>query len=122
MEKQGSGSIFNSASIAGMRYLGKPQVTYPSTKAPIINFSKVTGIRYAGKGIRVNSVAPGMMYTPLLEKLGDSESAEDHEIHDEFTDHTALQGHMGDAFDVANFVAFLTGDVSRHYTGSQHRS
>ena len=41
--------IFNNASIAGMRYLGKLQVAYPSTKAAVINFSKVTGIRYGVK-------------------------------------------------------------------------
>lgn len=83
-----------------MRYLGKPQVA-SSTKAAVINFSKVTGIRYAGKSIRVNSVVPGMMYTPQLEKLGDSEPVEDHEIHKKFADHSVLQGHTGDAFGVA---------------------
>lgn len=52
----------------------------------------------------MNSVAPGIMYTPLLEKLGDSESAEDHEIQ-EVHDRSVLQGHMDDAFDVTNCVA-----------------
>lgn len=70
MEKQGSGANINNASIAGMRYLGKPQVAYASAKAAVIHLSKVTGVMYAGKGIRVNSVAPGIGYTPLLEKLG----------------------------------------------------
>ncbi|KAJ5945688.1 hypothetical protein N7454_002527 [Penicillium verhagenii] len=101
MEKQGSGVIINNASIAGMRYFGKPQVAYASAKAAVIHFTKVTGIMYAGRGVRVNSVSPGMMYTPLLERLGRSGLAED----------------MGDAFDVANFVAFLASRASRYVTG-----
>ncbi|KAJ5122552.1 short chain type dehydrogenase [Penicillium atrosanguineum] len=117
MEKQGSGSIINNASIAGMRYLGKPQVAYASAKAAVIHFSSITGIMYAGKGIRVNSVAPGMVYTPLLEKLGNSESAEEREIHKKITDHNVPQGSMGDAFDVANCVAFLASGASRYITG-----
>jgi NAD(P)-dependent dehydrogenase (short-subunit alcohol dehydrogenase family) len=117
MEKQGSGSVINNASIAGMRYLGKPQVAYASAKAAVIHFSKITGIMYAGKGIRVNSVAPGMMYTPLLEMLGNSESAEDREIHRKITEHNVPHGSMGDAFDVANCVAFLASSASRYITG-----
>lgn len=117
MEKQGSGVIINNASIAGMRYLGKPQVAYASAKAAVIHFTKVTGIMYAGRGVRVNSVAPGMMYTPLLEKLGNSALAEDREIHKKITDHNVPLGKMGDAFDVANVVAFLASRASRYVTG-----
>lgn len=75
-----------------MRYLGKPQVAYASAKAAVIHFSKVTGIMYAGKRIRVNSNSPGMMYTPLLEMIGNSDSAEDREIHKKITDHNVPQG------------------------------
>ncbi|KAJ5546462.1 hypothetical protein N7494_004047 [Penicillium frequentans] len=111
--KIGSGAIINNASIAGMRYLGKPQVAYASAKAAVIHFTKVTGIMYAGRGVRVNSVAPGMMYTPLLEKLGNSVLAEEREIHKKITDHNVPLGRMGDAFDVANVVAFLASCASR---------
>ncbi|KAJ5629812.1 short chain type dehydrogenase [Penicillium herquei] len=117
MEKQGSGSIINNASIAGMRFLGKPQVAYASAKAAVIHFTKVTGIMYTNKGVRVNSVSPGMVYTPFLEKLGNSESAEEREIYKKITDHNIPQGSMGDAFDVANCVAFLASDTSRYVTG-----
>ncbi|KAJ6037098.1 short chain type dehydrogenase [Penicillium herquei] len=117
MEKQGSGSIINNASIAGMRFLGKPQVAYASAKAAVIHFTKITGIMYASKGIRVNSVSPGMIYTPFLEKLGNSESADEREIYKKITDHNIPQGSMGDAFDVANCVAFLASDTSRYVTG-----
>lgn len=117
MEKQGSGAVINNASIAGLRFLGKPQVAYASAKAAVIHYSRVTGIMYADKGIRVNSVSPGMMYTPLLEKLGNSDSAEDREIYRKITDHNVPQGHMGDAFDVAQCVTFLASRASRYIVG-----
>ncbi|KAJ5939040.1 short chain type dehydrogenase [Penicillium verhagenii] len=117
MEKQGFGAIINNASIAGMRYLGKPQVAYASAKAAVIHFTKVTGIMYTGRGVRVNSLSPGMMYTPLLEKLGRSGLAEEREIHKKITDHNVPQGSMGDAFDFANVVAFLASRASRYVTG-----
>lgn len=117
MEKQGSGSIINNASIAGMKYLGKPQIAYASAKAAVIHFSKVTGVMYASKGVRVNSVSPGMIFTPLLEKLGNSESAEERETYKKITDHNVPMGIMGDAFDVANAVAFLASRSSRYIIG-----
>lgn len=117
MVRQESGAVINNASIAGMRYLGKPQVAYASAKAAVIHYSSITGIMYANKGIRVNSVAPGMMYTPLLEMLGNSQSPEDREVHLKITDHNVPQGSMGDAFDVANCVAFLASRASRYITG-----
>jgi NAD(P)-dependent dehydrogenase (short-subunit alcohol dehydrogenase family) len=117
MEKQGSGSIINNASIAGVRYLGKPQVAYASAKAAVIHFSKITGVMYANKGVRINSVSPGMVFTPLLEKLGNSGSAEEREIYKKITDHNVPMGIMGDAFDVANGVAFLASRSSRYIVG-----
>lgn len=117
MEKQGSGAIVNNASIAGMKYLGKPQIAYASAKAAVIHFSKITGVMYASKGIRVNSVSPGMVFTPLLEKLGASKLAEEREIYKKITDHNVPMGFMGDAFDVANAVAFLASRSSRYVVG-----
>ena len=117
MEKQRSGVIINNASIAGMRFLGKPQVAYASAKAALIHFSKITGIMYASKGVRVNSISPGMVYTPFLDMLGNSASADEREIHKKITDHNVPQGFMGDAFDVANCAAFLASHASRYIIG-----
>lgn len=50
---------------------------------------------YANRGVRVNFVSPGMVYTPLLEMLGNSESAEDQEIHRKITDHNVPQSSIG---------------------------
>lgn len=117
MERQGAGSVVNNASITGMRYIGKPQVAYASAKAAVIHFSKVTGVMYAAKGVRVNSVAPGLVYTPLVERLEKSELEEEREVYRKITEHNVPMGYMGDAFDVANAVAFLASRASRYITG-----
>ena len=65
MEKQGSGSVVSVASIAGLRYIGKPQIGYSATKAAIIQFMKVTAVIYAPKGVRLNTVVPGLMETHI---------------------------------------------------------
>lgn len=62
MEKQGIGSVINIASIAALRYIGKPQIGYSSTKAAVLQFTKATAVMYAPKGVRLNTVVPG--YAP----------------------------------------------------------
>ena len=69
MEKQGSGSVVNISSVAGYRYIGKPQVGYAAAKAALMQFTKTTAVIYADRGVRLNCVAPGLMFTPLVERL-----------------------------------------------------
>ncbi|KAJ5470969.1 hypothetical protein N7530_008326 [Penicillium desertorum] len=114
MEKQGSGSVVNNASIAGLRYIGKPQVAYSSAKAAVIQFTKVTAAMYAVKGIRLNSVIPGLIHTPLVEKL---KLDGDHEVYQQICQQPIPMGHMGDAIDVANATVFLASDVAKYITG-----
>ena len=67
MIAQGGGAIVNMASASGIRWTGAPQVGYASSKAAVIQFSRVTAVEYAGQGIRVNTVVPGQMHTPMVE-------------------------------------------------------
>ncbi len=67
MEKAGGGAIVNTASTSGLRWTGAAQVAYASAKAAIIQFSRVTAVEYASRGIRVNTVVPGQMHTPMVE-------------------------------------------------------
>ncbi|KAL3459700.1 hypothetical protein BJX64DRAFT_279069 [Aspergillus heterothallicus] len=113
MERQGAGAIVNNASIAGMRYIGKPQVAYSSAKAAVIHFSRVTAVMYAGKGVRVNSIAPGLMYTPLVESMKRTQP----EAYRRIVEQPVPMGRMGDAFDVATATAFLASDAAKYITG-----
>ncbi|KXS94759.1 hypothetical protein AC578_7617 [Pseudocercospora eumusae] len=116
MEKQGSGTIINNASITAMRYIGKPQIAYATAKAAVIQYTKATGCMYASRGVRVNCVVPGLMYTPLVENLEMSEKEEDREVARKITQHNVPMGRMGDGHDVGNGVAFLASNVSKYIT------
>ncbi|EME45779.1 hypothetical protein DOTSEDRAFT_171377 [Dothistroma septosporum NZE10] len=116
MEKQGSGSIVNNASITAMRYIGKPQIGYATAKAAVIQYTKASGCMYASKGIRFNCVVPGLMYTPLVENLAESDKSEDQEVARKITQHNVPMGRMGDGFDVANAVVFLASECARYVT------
>ena len=63
MERQGGGSIVNVSSVAGLRYVGKPQVAYAAAKAALMQLTRTTAVLYAARGIRLNCVTPGLMFT-----------------------------------------------------------
>lgn len=67
MEGQGGGAIVNTASTSGLRFTGAAQVAYAAAKAGIIHFSRVSAVEYVPKGIRINTVVPGQMHTPMVE-------------------------------------------------------
>ncbi len=116
MENQGAGSVVNISSVAGYRYIGKPQVGYAAGKAALMQFTKTTAVIYAERGIRLNCVAPGLMFTPLVERLANKYAKGDYEGFVAHRHQQVPMGHMGDAWDVANTVLFLAADESRYIT------
>jgi NAD(P)-dependent dehydrogenase (short-subunit alcohol dehydrogenase family) len=120
MEKQESGGVVvNVSSIAGMRYIGKPQVAYAATKAAIMQFTKTTAVIYAKRGVRLNTVVPGLINTPLVSVLADKYANGDYEGFVEKRHRAVPMGRMGDSMDVANAVAFLASDQARYITGQK---
>lgn len=119
MESQQSGVVVNVASIAGLRYLGKPQVAYSATKAAVIQFTKATAVIYAPKNIRMNVVVPGLMNTPLVSILADKYAGGDLEGFVAKRNKAVPMGKMGDSFDVAMAAAFLASSQSRYITGQK---
>src|ERR1700739_583240 len=70
MLEQGKGAIVNIASVAGLRndfLSGRSHVGYSASKAGVIQLSRSVAGTYAKKNIRVNTVVPGLMHTPLVE-------------------------------------------------------
>lgn len=117
MVAQGGGSIISISSVAGHRYIGKPQVGYAAGKAALEQLMKTTGVIYADRGVRLNSVAPGLMFTPLVKRLADKYAKGDFEG---FVAHRHKQvpaGYMGESWDVAHAVVFLASDEARYITG-----
>ena len=67
MVVQGGGSIINISSVAAIRYTGVPYATYYASKAALSHLSRTTAVEYASKGVRVNTILPGLMQTPMVE-------------------------------------------------------
>ena len=119
MESQGGGSVVNISSIAGLRYVGKPQVAYAAGKAALMQMTQTTAVIYAARQIRLNSVVPGLVFTPLVKRLADKYAKGDFEGFVAHRHNQVPMGRMGDAWDVAHAVLFLAADESRYITGQQ---
>jgi len=65
MRKRGQGAIVNIASVAGLQG-GTPQLLYPTSKGAVVNMTRAMAAHHGTEGIRVNCVAPGMVYTPMV--------------------------------------------------------
>ena len=116
----GGGAIVNTASTSGIRYTGSPQIGYASAKAAVIQFSRVTAVQYADKGIRVNTVIPGQMHTPMVEaRLAKQRTGGDIEALLKSRVARIPLGFMGDGRDTANAVLFLASDEARFITGTE---
>ena len=118
MEKQGKGVIVNISSISSVRWVGVPYISYSTSKAAINQFTRIVALQYAGKGIRCNSILPGLMRTPMVEKyLAETYAHGDVEEMFRIRDAQCPTGKMGDAWDVAYAALFLASDESRYVTG-----
>ena len=117
---QGSGSIVNIASTSGMRWTGSPQVGYASAKAGVVSFSRVTAVQYAPQGVRVNTVVPGQLHTPMVEArlAGQRAGGDVSQLLEEREARIPL-GFSGDGRDTAYAALFLASDESRFVTGTE---
>jgi NAD(P)-dependent dehydrogenase (short-subunit alcohol dehydrogenase family) len=120
MESQGAGAIVNIASTSGIRWSGSAQVAYAATKAGVIQFSRVVAVQYAGKGIRVNTVIPGQLHTPMVEaRLAKQRAGGDVEALLAQRRSRIPLPFMGDGRDTANAALFLASDEARFITGTE---
>ena len=120
MEGQGGGAIVNISSITAIRWLGVPYVSYSATKAAITQLTQSIAMQYAKKGIRANSILPGLMNTPMVvASLADAYADGDVEEMLTIRDRQCPTGKMGDAWDVAYAALFLASDEAKYITGAQ---
>jgi len=120
MERQGSGAIVNIASSSGLRWTGAAQVAYAATKAGVIQFSRVVAVQYAARGIRVNTVVPGQLHTPMVEaRLAKQRAGGDVEALLAQRQKRIPLGIEGDGRDTANAALFLASDEARFITGTE---
>ncbi len=120
MENQGGGAIVNTASTSGIRWTGAAQVGYASAKAAVIQFSRVVAVEYAKKKVRVNTIIPGQMHTPMVEaRLAGQRAGGDVEALLAQRVARIPLGFMGDGRDTANAALFLASDEARFITGTE---
>ena len=120
MERQGGGAIVNLASSAGLRWTGSAQVAYAATKAGVIQLSRVVAVQHAGKGIRVNTVVPGQLHTPLVEaRLAGQRAGGNVAALLAQRQARIPLGFMGDGRDTAYAALFLASDEARFITGTE---
>jgi NAD(P)-dependent dehydrogenase (short-subunit alcohol dehydrogenase family) len=121
MQKQKSGNIIYISSIYGI--VGAPDVpAYHATKAANRVMAKIDALLYAKDNIRVNSVHPGFILTPMVENFIKEQSAKTGIDIDEVRkslDVIHPIGHIGEPNDIAYGVLYLVSDEAKFVTGSE---
>ena len=116
MRAQGSGVITNISSIAAV--VDYKSVTYKTSKAGMIAFSRQLALDCAADGVRVNAILPGYMDTPMaVDTQARRYGKPREEIAATRDTWSPLRGGMGSAWDVAQASLFLASDAARFITG-----
>ncbi|HUQ58922.1 SDR family NAD(P)-dependent oxidoreductase [Lentzea sp.] len=111
MLAQGSGSVVNIASVAGLQGVAD-RAAYNTTKHGLIGLTRTLAVEWGGRGVRVNAVCPGWVKTEM-----DVESqAGGYYVDEDITDHVPM-GRFAAPDDIAQAVRFLAGDNSRYVNG-----
>ena len=118
MKRAGHGSIINLSSIYGL--VGAPDVPpYHASKGAVSLMTRTDALIYAPDRIRVNSVHPGFIWTPMVEHHLHDSGATDIDAARKDVDALHPLGHMGEPDDIAWGVVYLASDESKFVTGSQ---
>ncbi len=112
MKRAGGGAIVNMASMQGSVDIANSSA-YVAAKHGVLGLTKSAALEHAEDNIRINSIGPGFIKTPLLDaNLDDDTKA--------FLESQAAQNRMGTPAEVANLTLFLLSDRASFITGSYH--
>ena len=107
--ESGGGAIVNISSMAGLR-ASVDSLAYGASKWAVTGMSKTATVELARKGIRVNSIHPGLIKTPMVEDVP---------INKEGIIRRTPQGRIAQAEEVVRMALFLISDESSYLTGSE---
>ncbi len=111
MLKQGGGTIVNTASVAGIiETNGLP--AYSASKGGVILLTRTAALEYATAGIRVNAVCPGVIRTPMVERIIKASPDMEKQMQA-----MAPMGRMGKPEEIAETVIWLCSDSASYVTG-----
>jgi NAD(P)-dependent dehydrogenase (short-subunit alcohol dehydrogenase family) len=113
MQRQGKGSIINTASFVALMGAATSQISYTASKGGVLAMTRELGVQFAREGIRVNALCPGPVATPLLMELfaKDPERAARRLVH-------VPMGRFAQPEEIAAAVAFLASDDASFMTAS----
>jgi NAD(P)-dependent dehydrogenase (short-subunit alcohol dehydrogenase family) len=113
MQRQGKGSIINTASFVALMGAATSQIAYTASKGGVLAMTRELGVQFAREGIRVNALCPGPVATPLLMELfaKDPERAARRLVH-------VPMGRFAEPEEIAATVAFLASDDASFITAS----
>jgi NAD(P)-dependent dehydrogenase (short-subunit alcohol dehydrogenase family) len=113
MQRQGKGSVINTASFVALMGAATSQIAYTASKGAVLAMTRELGVQFAREGIRVNALCPGPVNTPLLQELfaKDPERAQRRLVH-------VPLGRFAEPAEIAAAVAFLASDDSSFMTAS----
>ena len=113
MRKQGSGAIVNCSSLGGL-IGGNQRGTYHAAKHGVIGFTKSAALEYATRGIRVNDICPGMIHTPMSDRM---EAEGQGEALKTMLETSVPMKREGRPEEIANTVLFLCSSAASYITG-----
>jgi 3-oxoacyl-[acyl-carrier protein] reductase len=111
MVRQGGGAIINMSSTAAWEATDVHGAAYSAAKAGVLALTRVAAAEYGRHGVRVNAVAPGLIYNPFLDRVYDQD------FFDGYAERRTFLGRVGAPEDVANVVSFLASDQASYVTG-----
>jgi NAD(P)-dependent dehydrogenase (short-subunit alcohol dehydrogenase family) len=112
MRTQGSGTIVNCSSLGGL-VGGAERGIYHAAKHGVIGFTKSAALEYAARGIRINAVCPGLIWTPMVDQMvaaGQGEALKAMEK-------SVPMGRVGRPEEIADAVLWLCSDAASYVTG-----
>lgn len=116
MLSKGSGAIVNISSVGGVvAHYYMSNLAYCASKFAVRGMTKQVALEFADRNIRVNSVHPGYIRTPMMFAATDSETEEDAEYMREIP-----MRRIAEPEEVSDLVLFLASDESRFITGQEH--
>lgn len=117
MVNQQSGAIVNISSIAAIAAANI--LAYKTSKAGLNALTHTIAMRYAKKGVRANTIMPGLMKTPMaIETIAKAMGISKEDLIEQRNKTVPLKGGMGDAWDTANAALFLASDEAKFITAA----
>lgn len=119
IKKSGKGSIVNLSSVTGTKVADVGEVAYATTKAAIMGFTKGLAIELVSDNIRVNSILPGYILTPMVEKMAKVSNPDNPQSVIDGIAGAIPMNRLGEIEELGELAAFLSCEEASYITGQE---